>query len=91
MNMLEAPIFQNTLKIAIERTIELAKEQGITNSKDLKGFTIDSNYCDWHELQTGALVGVIDDFGSQFGAVGSENYEEVVDLLCEKLTEHFAN
>lgn len=54
------------------------------------GLKMDESLCDWGEIETRDVVDYIDEAASHFGNCDSENYQFIVDALCEAVTEHFA-
>lgn len=100
ITLTKTPLFKAALKQAIEVAESEQKEQGINS---LKGFSIDNSLCDFFftgeqkNFETGALVGVIDDFAANFGLpldrnckVSALNYNLATDALCDAISEHFA-
>lgn len=54
-----------------------------------KGFAIDNSFCDCGEIEVYDVVEMIDECASHFGCVDSENYEYIVNALCEEVTNAF--
>lgn len=74
----------------LEKCIAIVEEEAKEAGESSQGFVIDSSFCDHNGIDTGNLVGVIDDFGLNFGEHFSGQYNIAVDELCGAICEHFS-
>ncbi|QIR16648.1 hypothetical protein [Shewanella aestuarii] len=86
-NLKEITAISDCIRNSITKVEELAKEAGYQDKP--YGFEIDECYCDWHDISTGELIGIIDDCCGYFGAVNSQSYQNVCQYICERINEHF--
>ena len=85
MSLKDTALFQKKLTEIITEVKRLGDELKI----NVTGFEIDGCFCDWGNLPTDTVVGMIDDFAGEFGDYNSEGYTEAVDELTTEITSYF--
>jgi hypothetical protein len=74
----------------VEKAVSAAERAAKNAGESPVGFTVDRAMEDWGRVSTSELVVIIDEYAGNYGVYDSEQYWEIVDSVCESVTERFS-